>query len=410
MADQPLPLMDAPLVSEPEPEPVAPPPPPAPPAPIESPAMPSPAHLTIERLLEMAVHHEATDLHLVVGYPPTYRIHGDLRPLKSAPLEPQDVRRLAHEMNEPQVIENLERGTALDFSHVYAGREEKRRCRGNIAHEVKGMAISIRLLPFRIPSLEEIGLSMGARELIKKTEGLIIVAGPTGSGKSTTMASMLADIAVKDALKIVTIEQPIEYYFNNESIPHSRSIFTQIEVPRHVSSFGEALHNSLRQDPDVIMIGEAREFETIKAAVDAANTGHLVFVTLHTKTAADSIDRVVNLCPEDQQREFRITLSSTLLGVISQRLLPRIDKGLVMAHELMLNNGKVQECIYRGDVKGLSALVAGGSILGMESLDEYLYRLIKQKMVSAEEALRVAQNSEALKRRLSGYRQLGHST
>jgi len=332
-------------------------------------------------LLQLVVSENASDLHVRAGIPPTIRLHGVLHKVEGPSLKPEDTEELMRSITSEENIRQVrERGT-VDFGFAFG---ELARFRVSAFKEKGQFAVVLRLIPSKMLTMEEIGLPPSARELLYKPRGLVLVTGPTGSGKTTTLASMINIInEERDDAHIVTIEDPIEYYHK-----HKKSIVTQREVNVDVPNFAEALRRVLRQDPDVVLVGEMRDLETIDAAITAAETGHLVFGTLHTTGAAKTIDRVVNAFPANQQEQIRIQLSTVLQAVISQLLIPRCDKpGRVAIFEIMVNTPSVAALIRDNKTFRIGSDIQTGAKFGMVSLDSFLIDKYMQGMISQEEVI-----------------------
>ncbi len=345
-------------------------------------------------LLQLVVAEGAADLHLRVGIPPVIRLHGILHKVEGPILRPEDVEELATSITSEDHIQQVrERGT-VDFGFAFG---ELARFRVSIFKERGNFAGVLRQIPTKLLTLEEIGIPLSVRDLLYKPRGLVLVTGPTGSGKTTTLASMINIInEERDDAHIVTVEDPIEYYHK-----HKKSIITQREVNVDVPNFAEALRRALRQDPDVIMVGEMRDLETIDAAITAAETGHLVFGTLHTTGAAKTIDRIVNAFPVTQQEQIRIQLSTVLQAVISQLLLPRCDKpGRVAVFEIMVNTPSVAALIRDNKTFRINSDIQTGAKYGMVTLDSFLMDKYQQGMISREEVVTKAQDPTTVQAKL----------
>ena len=286
-------------------------------------------------LLQLTVSEGASDLHLRVGIPPVIRVHGRLNRVDGPPLSPEDTEELSRSITSEDHIQAVREQGGADFGFAFG---EMARFRVSVFKERGNFAMVLRQIPNKLLTMEQIGLPASVRELLYKPRGLVLVTGPTGSGKSTTLASMIDVINIeRDEAHIITVEDPIEYYHH-----HKQAVVTQREVHVDVPSFAEALRRALRQDPDIILVGELRDLETMEAAIAAAETGHLVFGTLHTTGAAKTIDRIVNAFPVTQQEQIRIQLSTVLQAVISQLLIPRCDKpGRVAVFEIMVNTPSI---------------------------------------------------------------------
>ncbi len=345
-------------------------------------------------LLQLVVAENAADLHLRVGIPPTIRLHGILHKVEGPTLRPEEVEELVSSITSEDHIQQVrERGT-VDFGFAFG---ELARFRVSIFKERGNFAGVLRQIPTKLLTLEEIGIPLSVRDLLYKPRGLVLVTGPTGSGKTTTLASMINIInEERDDAHIVTVEDPIEYYHR-----HKKSIITQREVNVDVPNFAEALRRALRQDPDVIMVGEMRDLETIDAAITAAETGHLVFGTLHTTGAAKTIDRIVNAFPVTQQEQIRIQLSTVLQAVISQLLLPRCDKpGRVAVFEIMINTPSVAALIRDNKTFRINSDIQTGAKYGMVTLDGFLMDVYQQGMISREEVVTKSQDPTTVQAKL----------
>ncbi|MEG0750822.1 MAG: PilT/PilU family type 4a pilus ATPase [Oscillospiraceae bacterium] len=318
-----------------------------------------------------------SDVHFTVGRPCVFRLHGNLM---EAPVQPDldQTENIIRSMCGKAQLEALENGRDLDFAFE---SPEGERQRVNVFRAMDRLCASIRLLNDRVPSLDELGLPDKIRQLAELPRGLVLVTGPTGSGKSTTLAAMIDCINHSKSTHILTIEDPIEYL-------HSDKLATvhQREIGRDVGSFAGALRSALREDPDVILVGEMRDFETISAAVTAAETGHLVLSTLHTTGAAQTIDRIVDVCPPQAQHQMRSQLSTVLKGVVTQALLPSLKGGRVVATELLLGTDAVLNLIREGKTFQLTSCMQSGAAIGMHTFDSDLMRLVRAKQISDETA------------------------
>ncbi len=354
------------------------------------------ATLHIDRLLETCIRRGASDLHLHVGRPPVLRIHGKLRNLETKVLEPEDtlalMKAITPERNQQEIQE--EGGTDFGFAFGTEGR-----FRVSVFKQKGHISIVLRLLPTKIMTFEEIGLPPIVKSLCRRPRGLFLVTGPTGSGKTTTLATMIDYINSEMDHHIITIEDPIEYYH-----PHKKSMVNQREVGTDVPSFAEALRRSLRQDPDVILVGELRDLETMEAAIRAAETGHLVFGTLHTTGAQGTITRITDQFPVDQQEQIRIQLSVNLIAVLSQTLIPRTTSGRVAAFEFMVVTPAISNLIRENKVYRIDSSIQTGKKLGMQLLDEHLWNLFEQGIISPEDMLDKARHPSELKRKLDALR------
>jgi twitching motility protein PilT len=337
-------------------------------------------------LLQLVVSENASDLHIRVGTAPTIRVHGILHRVEGPSLRPEDAEELMRSItSEEHIQETRERGGA-DFAFAFG---EAARFRVSVFKERGNFAMVMRQIPSKLLSFEEIGLPESTRELLYKPRGLILVTGPTGSGKSTTLASMLNIVnETRDEIHLITIEDPIEYYHR-----HKKALITQREVHVDVPNFAEALRRALRQDPDMILVGEMRDLETIEAAITAAETGHLVFGTLHTTGAAKTIDRLTNAFPTNQQEMVRIQLSTVLQAVISQLLIPRVDKpGRVAVFEVMVNTPSIAALIRDNKSFRIQSDIQTGSKYGMVTLDSFLIEKYLAGMIAREEVINKSQD------------------
>ena len=330
--------------------------------------------VTIEELMKDAFERKASDIHLTVGAKPTFRVHGKLIPYDCQPLTPTRTSDFLKAITtENQQQEFLEKGE-IDFSYGLAGIS---RFRINAYQQRGTVSLAIRVIPTAIPSLEKLGVPTVVQSFIDKPQGLVLVTGPTGSGKSTTLAAMIDMINKTQTKHIITLEDPIEYLHR-----HGKSLIDQREIGVDSASFANALRAALRQDPDVILVGEMRDLETISTAVTAAETGHLVFATLHTSGAANTIDRIIDVFPAHQQPQIRLQLASVLLGVISQRLLPTIDEtGRVVAMEILVNTPAVANLIRSEKVHQIQTVMQTGRSFGMQTMEYALQQLINQGKV-----------------------------
>ncbi|OHB19254.1 MAG: type IV pili twitching motility protein PilT [Parcubacteria group bacterium RIFCSPHIGHO2_01_FULL_47_10b] len=345
----------------------------------------------LEDLLVTTAEQEASDLHLVAGRHPTLRIDGSLVPLVKRPvLTPKDTKELAEAILTKEQIELFEEHKEMDLSYDFQG---KARYRINVYRERGYHALALRFIPQEIKTLEELNLPIVLSKFTQQAQGLVLIVGPTGHGKSTTMASLIDIINKTQSKHIVTIEDPVEYLFIQD-----RCIINQREVHSDTLSFASALRHSFRQDPDVIMVGEMRDRETISTAITAAETGHLIFGTLHTNNAAQTIDRIIDIFPAEQQNQIRTQVASTLIGVISQRLLPRIEGGLIPAVEVMVSTAAVRNLIRENKIHELDTVITTGLDKGMISLDRSLANLVHMHEISLESALPYAFDQENLKR------------
>jgi twitching motility protein PilT len=349
--------------------------------------------LHIDRLLETCVKRGASDLHLYVGRPPTLRLHGRLRSLETKPLEPEDtialMKAITPEKNQQELQE--QGGTDFGFEFGTAGR-----FRTAVWQQKGFISVCLRLIPSRLLSFEEIGLPKTAQTLCRRPRGIFLVTGPTGSGKTTTLATMINYINETFDKHIITVEDPIEYYHT-----HKKSLVNQREVGVDVPNFYEALRRCLRMDPDVILVGELRDLETIEAALRAAETGHLVFGTLHTTTAHRTITRLVDIFPTAQQEQIRIQLSESLIGVLCQALMPRCDvKGMIAAFEFMYVTNAISNLIRENKVFRIPSSIQTGRKWGMQLLDDHLFQIWSEGKIDKIEAVDRSQNPGELQEKM----------
>jgi len=332
-----------------------------------------------EQLLRQAHESKASDVHITAHSPVMFRIHGDLRPVTPDRLSPADTLELVKQlMTEDQFRQFMATGD-LDFAY---GIEGVSRFRVNAYRQRGHAALTIRLIPSRVPVMEELGLPRIAEEFARKPQGLLLVTGPTGSGKSTTLAALIDYINRTRRDHIITLEDPIEFVHE-----HKNCIVNQREIGADTESFAKGLRAALRQDPDVVLVGEMRDLETISIAITAAETGHLVFGTLHTADAPQTVDRVIDVFPHEAQQQIRVQLASVLLGVIAQRLLPRADgRGRVAAFEVMVNTPAVANLIRSEKVHQIRSVMQTGRSMGMQTMEMSLRELLSQGLITPEAA------------------------
>ena len=343
----------------------------------------------MSELLQLTVDEGASDLHIRVGLPPILRIHGALQPLDLPPLTPEDTERLMKAITSPEHQQIVREHGGTDFGFGFG---EVARFRVSVFKERGNVGVVLRQIPTKLLTLEQIGLPPQVKELLYRPRGLILVTGPTGSGKSTTLASMLNIINQDRDCHIITIEDPIEYFHS-----HRKSIVTQREVGVDVPSFAEAIRRGLRQDPDVILVGEMRDLETMQAAITAAETGHLVFATLHTTGAAPTVDRIVDAFPTQQQEQVRTQLSVGLVAVISQLLLVRADKpGRIAAFEVMISTPSVRARIRDNKTFQITSDIQTGAKYGMITLDAHLLDLYLRGLIHYEDVITKSQDPDTV--------------
>ncbi|MCD6418055.1 type IV pilus twitching motility protein PilT [bacterium] len=354
--------------------------------------------IDITALLKQMPQLPASDMHLRVGVPPVFRIHGELKRAKGIPpIEQQDMEDILHHTLTVSQRERFDRELELDFALQLQSGE---RFRVNLFHQRETFAAAFRLINTKIPGFEELNLPAIVRRISEKRRGLVLVTGVTGSGKSTTLASMIDYINRTRAENIITIEDPIEYLHTNK-----KSIIAQREIGIDTFSFSESLRRAMRQDPDVILVGEIRDMDTMQIALQAADTGHLVLSTLHTLDALQTIYRILSFFPPHQHQEIRLVLASTLQAVISQRLVHRSDKpGRVPAVEVLVGTGAVRECIVTPEkTASVKDLISQGTVqYGMQTIDQSLFYFYRRGMISLETALTHASNPDDFKLRVAG--------
>src|SRR5688500_8297804 len=336
--------------------------------------------IQIDRLLETTVRRNASDLHLATGKPPTLRLHGHLRELQTKVLDPEDTMALMKSITPERIQQEYEETGSGDFGFAYG---EEARFRVAIFKQKGNCSLVLRKIPNKILTFQQIGLPEMARQICRRPRGIFLVTGPTGSGKTTTLACMINYINENFDRHIITMEDPIEYYHQ-----HKKSIVVQREVGVDVPNFSEALRRALRQDPDVMLVGEMRDLATISSAITAAETGHLVFGTLHTSGAASTINRIVDAFTTDQQEQIRVQLANNLIAVLSQALCPRVDTdGMLAAYEFMYVTPGIQNLIRENKSFRIDSEIQTGKRYGMQLLDDNLWMNFQAGKISAEEAI-----------------------
>jgi twitching motility protein PilT len=357
--------------------------------------MPEPSEIDVEmsELLQLTVDEGASDIHLAVGQSPILRINGNLHAIDSSVLKPEDTERLMKSITSPDHQQKVREQGGTDFGFGYG---DQARFRVSVLKQKGNVGIVLRQIPNDLLSLDHIGLPPQVKELLFRPRGLILVTGPTGCGKSTTLASMLDVINCERDCHVITIEDPIEYYHD-----HKKSLITQREIGVDVPSFKEALRRALRQDPDVILVGEMRDLETMEAAITAAETGHLVFATLHTTGAARTVDRIVDAFPTNQQDQIRTQLSVGIVAVVSQLLLINAaGKGRVAAFEVMISTPSIQALIRDNKTYRITSDIQTGAKYGMITLDAHLMALYQVGKISYEDLITKSQDPEAVVQKL----------
>ncbi len=346
--------------------------------------------MKLKTILAEAVDLKASDIHITVGTPIVLRVNGKLKNLDENVLMPDETEELVRELTTESQWQELNSKGEVDFSYSIPGLQ---RFRVNVYMQRNSYAAAIRLINIKIPTLEELGLPPVVKDLTKKNSGIVLVTGPTGSGKSTTLASMIDLINHTRDKHIVTLEDPIEYLFK-----HNRSIVNQREVGTDTLNFSNALRASLRQDPDIILVGEMRDHDTISVALTAAETGHLVFSTLHTVGAAATINRVIDIFPPNQQEQIRFQLSMTLQAVISQQLITRADgQGRVAAFEIMITTPAIRNMIRESKIHQLNNVIQTNQSKGMQTMDDALINLYRKGLITKEDTLERCVDADYLK-------------
>ncbi|MBS1723019.1 MAG: type IV pilus twitching motility protein PilT [Armatimonadetes bacterium] len=337
-------------------------------------------------MLREALDRKASDVHLTAGLPPMARVDGEIVPLNYEVLQPEHTRRLLYDILTDDNIQKFENTHELDFAYT---AKQMARFRVNVYMQRHAVAGALRMIPNRIPTYEDLRLPPVIREIAKRNSGLILVTGPTGSGKSTTIAAMVDDINNTRSSHILTIEDPIEYLHT-----HKKCMVNQREMHSDTYSFHNALRAVLREDPDIILVGELRDLETIEAALTLAETGHLVFGTLHTRNAPSTIDRVVDVFPSDQQEQIRVLLSNTLEGVISQQLLPKLGGGRIASLEIMIGIPAIKNLIREAKTHQMYSVIETNRQIGMQTMDSHLADMFKMGYASYDECIMRAVDKE----------------
>ena len=354
-----------------------------------------PNSVKIETLLEACIKHGASDLHIQVGLPPILRVDGLLVPIPNTPiLTTEIVDTLIFSTLDSMQRETLAKDKEFDYSFAFG---EIARFRVNAFNEKGHLAAAFRLIPTKMPTIEELGMPQVISSFAEYPRGLVLVTGPTGSGKSTTLAAIINKINSEKSVHILTIEDPIEFTHKSK-----RSLVAQREVHYDTYSFSRALKSALREDPDVVLLGEMRDLETISAAITIAETGHLVFATLHTNSAAQSVDRMIDVFPAEQQPQIRSQLAGILMAVCSQRLVPAIGGGRVCAAEIMVANTAIRSIIREGKTHQLDTAIQTGALEGMQTMDRTLAKLVQQGTVTYDSAREYAVDVREFERIVKG--------
>ena len=346
----------------------------------------------MNQLLQICLDQNASDIHITVGRPPSFRISGSVKSLKSPALTPEDTVALMKQITSERGQTELAEVCSTDFA---IGFEDKARFRVNVFKQKQRVAMVLRLIPSKILSMDELGLPPLIKDVATRPRGLVLVTGPTGSGKSTSLAAMIDFINSEEDGHIITLEDPIEFTHN-----HKKCVVNQREIHVDCPSFEEGLRRALREDPDVILVGEMRDLATISAAISAAETGHLVFGTLHTTGAARTVDRIIDVFPTDQQEMVRTQLAGNLVAVISQALVPKIPKGRVAAYEIMIMNAAISNLIRENKSFRIDSTIQTSANQGMITLDDSLYKLYTAGTISYENMMMFAKDVGSLQRKV----------
>ncbi len=341
----------------------------------------------LDEFLREVLQRKGSDLHFIAGDPPRLRVYGDLQPLRPEPLKAEFVKETLYEIMPPKAIARFEEKEGADFAYAVP---DLARFRVNVMRQLNGMGSVCRVIPSVALTLDELNMPDAVRTLCRVNSGLILVTGKTGSGKSTTLAAMIDDINTRIKGHILTVEDPIEFVHGRKNC-----LISQREVGVHAPSFSDAVHSALREDPDVVLVGEMRDLETISVAVSAAEMGILVMGTLHTNGSAATVDRIVNAFPADKQSHVRTMLSTSLRGVISQQLIPRVGQpGRVAALEILVNTPAVANLIRQGKIDQLDNTMQSGASLGMRTMDMAIQQLLDSRVISGRDAFRKAINKQ----------------
>jgi twitching motility protein PilT len=358
--------------------------------------------VTLRELLDLMVKRQASDLHLTVGTPPVLRIDGKLTRTEHEVLTPELTKKLAYSIMNERQRQKFEENSELDLSF---GIEQLSRFRCNVFMQRGNVAIALRQIPFKVMGFEELGIPEVVPKLAELPRGLVLVTGPTGSGKSTTLAALIDKINNERHLHIITVEDPIEYLHR-----HKNCLVNQREVHSDTKSFAASLKYALRQDPDVVLIGEMRDLETMEAALTISETGHLAFATLHTNSAAEAINRIVDVFPTNQQEQVRVQLSFVLQAVLSQQLIPRVGGGRVLAMEILVATPAVRAVIRDDKIHQIYSLIQAGQKFGMWTMNQSLYELYAKKKITYNDALGRSTNAQEFEEMVRQGSQRGEST
>jgi twitching motility protein PilT len=351
------------------------------------------ATILIEKLLAAAIKQGTSDIHITVGQPPVFRIDGRMRKLDTKTLEPDDTAALMKSITPDRWQNELQEVGSADFGFSFG---EDTRFRVSVFKQRGMVAMVLRQIPSTLLSIEQLGLPIICQHLCMRPRGLFLVTGPTGSGKSTTLASMINYINENADHHIITIEDPIEFIHH-----HKRSTVNQREIGVDVPNFAEAIRRALRQDPDVILVGEMRDLETIEAAISAAETGHVVFGTLHTTGAQGTVNRIIDAFPTNQQEQIRTQLSTSIIGILSQALLPKVGGGRVAAYEMLVMTPAISNLVRENKTFRINSSIQTGHKHGMQLLDDHLFRLWKEQRCSREDVLGKANDPAELANKIA---------
>lgn len=349
--------------------------------------------ILIDKLLSAQVKQGASDLHITVGQPPVLRLHGRMQKLKTKVLEPADTMALMKSITPERCQQEFQETGSTDFGFAFG---DQARFRVSVFRQRGNVALVLRQIPVDLMSMDDLKIPSVFKDMVMRPRGLILVTGPTGSGKSTSLAAMVDFINSTVDHHIITIEDPIEFYHD-----HRKSTVNQREVGTDVTSFAEAIRRALRQDPDVILVGELRDLETIEAAITAAETGHVVFGTLHTSSAAGTINRIIDVFPTSQQEQIRTQLASAIIGILAQQLLPRIGGGRIAAFETLVVTPGIANLIRENKIFRITSSIQTGSKHGMQLLDDHLFHHWKNEIVTKEDVLAKANSPEDLAKRIA---------
>ncbi|TWU28283.1 type IV pilus twitching motility protein PilT [Bythopirellula polymerisocia] len=349
--------------------------------------------ILIDKLLSAQVKQGASDLHITVGQPPVLRLHGHMQKLKTKVLEPADTMGLMKSITPDRCQQEFQETGSTDFGFAFG---DQARFRVSVFRQRGMVAMVLRQIPVHLMSMEDLKIPPVFKDLIMRPRGLILVTGPTGSGKSTSLAAMIDYLNTTIDHHIITIEDPIEFYHN-----HRKSTINQREVGVDVTSFAEAIRRALRQDPDVILVGELRDLETIEAAITAAETGHVVFGTLHTSSAAGTINRVIDVFPTNQQDQIRTQLGSSIIGILAQQLIPKIGGGRIAAFETLVVTPGIANLIRENKIFRITSSIQTGAKHGMKLLDDHLFEHWKNELATKEDVLAKANIPDELARRIA---------